>query len=214
MCQRKDDKQVHDNSGGHHHGGNERSMFAPITVAVCHCGASCVLGDIVGEWLVYGTHVTIHGRALWPEYLIGSYPLLILPSAQMIYIIRTYSYHLRFWLCNCIRHNFLILFHRANGWGIWAEDNLPRSESRLSIAGFLSDRTICLDGDISSRYLSVEARNGYCHILVDDAGKCPKRSACRGKCSQWPQIGMFLGHWTACPINWWLIKENIKEPCA
>jgi hypothetical protein len=28
------------------------------------------------------------------------------------------------------------------------------------------------------------------------------------------QIGMFLGHWTAFPINYWLIKEEIKEPCA
>lgn len=28
------------------------------------------------------------------------------------------------------------------------------------------------------------------------------------------QIGMFLGHWTAFPINWWLIKSGIKEPCA
>jgi hypothetical protein len=28
------------------------------------------------------------------------------------------------------------------------------------------------------------------------------------------QIGMFLGHWTAMPINWVLIKNGIKEPCA
>ena len=59
----------HDNEG-HGHGG-ERPMFATITVAVCHCGAGCVLGDIVGEWLVYGTGATINGRMLWVEYLIG-----------------------------------------------------------------------------------------------------------------------------------------------
>ncbi|KAK5162710.1 uncharacterized protein LTR77_011233 [Saxophila tyrrhenica] len=28
------------------------------------------------------------------------------------------------------------------------------------------------------------------------------------------QIGMFCGHWTAVPINYWLIKTNVKEPCA
>ena len=28
------------------------------------------------------------------------------------------------------------------------------------------------------------------------------------------QIGMFLGHWTAVPVNWWLISAKIKEPCA
>ena len=60
----------HDNDGGHGHGG-ERPMFATITVAVCHCGAGCVLGDVIGEWLVYGTRATIHGRTLWPAYLIG-----------------------------------------------------------------------------------------------------------------------------------------------
>jgi len=47
------------------------SVFATITVAVCHCSAGCVLGDIVGEWLVYGTGAAINGRALWAEYLIG-----------------------------------------------------------------------------------------------------------------------------------------------
>ena len=56
----------------HHHHGSERPMFATITVAVCHCGAGCVLGDIVGEWLVYGTGAKINGRMLWVEFLVGT----------------------------------------------------------------------------------------------------------------------------------------------
>lgn len=28
------------------------------------------------------------------------------------------------------------------------------------------------------------------------------------------QIGMFLGHWTAVPVNYWLVKKGVKEPCA
>lgn len=28
------------------------------------------------------------------------------------------------------------------------------------------------------------------------------------------QVGMFLGHWTAVPMNWLLIKYKVKEPCA
>ena len=59
---------------GHHshsHGSSDRPMFATVTVAVCHCGAGCVIGDIIGEWLVYGTDATIKRRTLWPEYLIG-----------------------------------------------------------------------------------------------------------------------------------------------
>ena len=52
-------------------GDSERPMFATLTVAVCHCGAACLLGDIVGEWLVYGTDATINGHRLWVNYLVG-----------------------------------------------------------------------------------------------------------------------------------------------
>ena len=55
----------------HLHHRSERPMFATITVAVCHCGAGCVLGDIVGEWLVYGTGAEINGQMLWTEFLVG-----------------------------------------------------------------------------------------------------------------------------------------------
>jgi hypothetical protein len=51
-------------------------MFATVTVAVCHCGAGCLLGDIVGEWLVYGTDAKINGHHLWVEFLVGMLHLL------------------------------------------------------------------------------------------------------------------------------------------
>lgn len=62
------DSHVHGDHGCH---GGERPLFATITIAVCHCGAGCVIGDIIGEWIVYGSGVSINGRALWPAYLIG-----------------------------------------------------------------------------------------------------------------------------------------------
>ena len=46
-------------------------FYVSVLVGVTHCGAGCVLGDIVGEWIIYGTNVTIDGRTLWPEMLIG-----------------------------------------------------------------------------------------------------------------------------------------------
>ena len=68
-----DTHRGHDMSGHeHHHMSADRPMFATVTVGVCHCGAGCLLGDIVGEWLVYGTGVQIRGRMLWPEFLIGT----------------------------------------------------------------------------------------------------------------------------------------------
>jgi hypothetical protein len=51
-------------------------LYISVALSVCHCGAGCVLGDIVGEWIVYATDVQINGRSLWPEMLIGSKPPL------------------------------------------------------------------------------------------------------------------------------------------
>jgi len=70
-----DESHQHHNMSGHGHSHEKpgRPMFAIITVAVCHCGAGCVLGDIVGEWLIYGAGAEINGRALWVEYLVGTF---------------------------------------------------------------------------------------------------------------------------------------------
>jgi hypothetical protein len=65
----------HDNTAHHDHMQMiaDRPMFATVTIGVCHCGAGCVLGDIVGEWLVYGTNATINGKMFGPECLIGMF---------------------------------------------------------------------------------------------------------------------------------------------
>ena len=55
----------------------DRPMFATVTVAVCHCGAGCLLGDIVGEWFVYWTNAHISGRMMWTEFLIGIFLYLV-----------------------------------------------------------------------------------------------------------------------------------------
>ena len=59
---------------GHSHMQHEasgRPMFATITIAVCHCGAGCLLGDIFGEWFVYGTGLQINGSEIWVEFSAG-----------------------------------------------------------------------------------------------------------------------------------------------
>lgn len=57
---------------GHHcHAtNNTRPMLVIVLVGVSHCGAGCVLGDIVGEWVVHATGIIINGRELWPALLI------------------------------------------------------------------------------------------------------------------------------------------------
>lgn len=85
-------------------------MFATVTVAVCHCGAGCVLGDVIGEWLVYGTGATINGESLWVAYLVGKsrHPLIRINSEL------TYRRRLR--LRHRLRHRFPVLLHRTYEW--------------------------------------------------------------------------------------------------
>ena len=85
--------QHQDQHHEHQHGG-ERPIFATVTVAVCHCGAGCVLGDIIGEWLVYGTGAAINGESLWVNYLVGKYTCLLAPLIASILIPRQ-TLHLR-----------------------------------------------------------------------------------------------------------------------
>jgi hypothetical protein len=56
----------------------DQPMFPTVTIAVCHCGAGCLLGDIVGEWLVFGTNATLGSFSIGPEFLIGT----VLPLLQ------------------------------------------------------------------------------------------------------------------------------------
>ena len=41
-----------------------------VASAVSHCGAGCTLGDIVGEWIVFATGLTIVGATLYPELIV------------------------------------------------------------------------------------------------------------------------------------------------
>ena len=42
-----------------------RPTWATVMIDVFHCGFGCVLDDVVGEWLVYGTGASINGSGLW-----------------------------------------------------------------------------------------------------------------------------------------------------
>lgn len=62
---------MHNMNGHHMHDmGGDRPMWATVFVGVSHCGAGCVLGDLVGEWLIYGTGAMIRGHDIWPCLLV------------------------------------------------------------------------------------------------------------------------------------------------
>jgi hypothetical protein len=54
----------------HDMGGPPRPMWGTVLIGVSHCGAGCVLGDLVGEWLVFGTGAMIRGHDVWPCLLV------------------------------------------------------------------------------------------------------------------------------------------------
>lgn len=63
----------------HHDMSGDRPMFATVTIATCHCGAGCVLGDIIGEWLIYRSGATIGGSMLYAAFVVGeSVPIAVL----------------------------------------------------------------------------------------------------------------------------------------
>ena len=47
-----------------------RPLYATVLAGVSHCGAGCVLGDLVGEMIIYGTGARIAGEMLWPTLLL------------------------------------------------------------------------------------------------------------------------------------------------
>lgn len=155
-----------------HSSSSDRPLFATLTVAVCHCGAGCVLGDIIGEWLVYGTSATINGRSLWPEYLID--------------------------------FGFAILFGLIFQY--------------FSIAP--------MSGDYSPKTLYRALKADFFSLVFFEIGLFGWMAIFQIAIFDWRlemntvtywwmmQIGMFCGHWTGVPINWWLIKTGVKEPCA
>ena len=73
-----DDAAKADDSGDHCHHGSSRPMYATVLAGVSHCGAGCVLGDVVGEWVVYGSGATINGESIWLELLVDyAFALLV-----------------------------------------------------------------------------------------------------------------------------------------
>jgi len=166
---------AHDNMSSHarmHHGSSDRPMFATITIAVCHCGAGCLLGDVVGEWLVYGAGISINRRSLWAEYLID------------------YGFALLFGII----FQYFSIAPMSGEWG-------PKTIWRAAKADFLS-LTFFEIGLFGWMAISQTAIFEW-QLRMDNV-------------VYWwmMQIGMFLGHWTAFPINYWLIKTGVKESCA
>ncbi|KAK4954714.1 hypothetical protein LTR66_002306 [Elasticomyces elasticus] len=165
----KHDGEAHQH---HHDMSADRPMFATITIATCHCGAGCVLGDIIGEWLVFRSGVTIDGSMLYAAFIID------FALALAFGIVFQY-------------------FSIAPMVGDYGWKTIIRSVK----ADFLS---------LTFFEVGLFGWMAIFDLLIFDQ-KLEMNTA-----TYWfmMQIGMFFGHWTGFPINWWLITRGIKEACA
>ena len=50
--------------------GSKKPMSEMVFVSATHCGAGCMLGDIVGEWVVFLGGLSIAGAFLWSYYIV------------------------------------------------------------------------------------------------------------------------------------------------
>lgn len=155
-----------------HTGGSSRPMFATVTVAVCHCGAGCLLGDIVGEWIVYGTDARINGHHLWVEFLVDYGFALLFGIIFQYFSIAPMSGE----------------YGPTTIWRALKADFLSLTSFQVGLYGWMAIYQIAIWN------YSLEIDNVVYWWMM--------------------QVGMFLGHWTAFPMNWLLIEYQVKEPCA
>lgn len=168
------------NHGGMKHGAMhdmhmpsaDQPMFATVTIAVCHCGAGCLLGDIVGEWLVFGTNATLGSLSIGPEFLID------------------YAFALTFGIV----FQYFSIAPMSGDYG-------PHTLWRAAKADFLS--------------LTFFEIGLFGWMAIFQFAIFGQRLGMDNVVYWWMmQIGMFFGHWTAFPINWWLITTKVKERMA
>jgi hypothetical protein len=50
------------------HRGKRPGFWQSLLKGASHCGAGCALGDLGGEWLVFGAGLTLAGSVLWADF--------------------------------------------------------------------------------------------------------------------------------------------------
>lgn len=149
-----------------------RPFWATVLIGVSHCGAGCVLGDLVGEWLVYGTNVMINGQNMWPELLID------------------YGFALLFGIV----FQYFSIAPMSGQYG-------PKTLVRAAKADILS--------------LTAFELGLFGWMVAYQVGIWNYELEMNTWTYWWMmQVGMVLGFITSAPINWYLLKYGIKEPCV
>lgn len=155
-----------------HTSASPRPFWATVLIGVSHCGAGCVLGDLVGEWLVYGTGASIASRSIWPELLIDYAFALLFGIVFQYFSIAPMSSE----------------YGTRTVWRAAKADVLSLTSFEVGAFGWMVAYQVGIWGDRLSMTSWV-----YWWMM---------------------QVGMTLGFVTAAPVNWWLIRKGVKEPCC
>jgi len=149
-----DHQGMHHSAKGSHishaqmHGGANVPVFAVVTIAVCHCGTGCLLGDLIGEWIVFGTNAAINGRSIWVEFLLGSYFF----QYSVPFLVINIFLRLRIRLDH--RNLLSVLVHCPDVRGLWRENDHSSSQGGLPLTLLLRDWPLRVDGYLPDCHLS------------------------------------------------------------
>jgi hypothetical protein len=86
-----------------------KPFWAGTAVSATHCGAGCVLGDLIAEWIVFAAGLQLTGFALPVEY---PFDYVLAPSWGMLfqYFVIAPMRHL-----NALKAGPVLLRHPATG---------------------------------------------------------------------------------------------------
>lgn len=131
-----------------------------------------MLGDLVGEWLVYGTNTTINGASIWPCLLID------------------YAFALFFGIV----FQYFSIAPMSGEYG-------PLTVWRAAKADILS--------------LTSFEVGAFGWMIAYQVGIFGGRLGMDTWTYWWMmQVGMCMGFATGVPVNWFLLKWGVKEPCC
>jgi hypothetical protein len=147
-----------------------KPFWAGTAVSATHCGAGCVLGDLIAEWIIFAAGLRLLGFALPVEY---PFDYVLALSWGILF---------QYFAIAPMRH-----LPVRDGLRLAAKaDFLALSAFEIGLFGWMAIMQLVL---FPAPHLST------------------------GTAAFWflMQVGMLIGFATTYPVNWWLIRQGIKE---
>ena len=155
----------------------------PVIVAkgTLHCGAGCMIGDAIAEWLAYA----VPAVAIWLGWQTA--------FAQKIFAVWVLDFAFAFCLGIVFQYLAIVPMRKVSfGQGLVAAlkaDTLSLASWQIGMYGFLAFAQFCC----FKLAFGIQAE-----VDTPEFGFAM-------------QLAMMAGFMTAYPVNWWLIRIDVKE---